>query len=203
MSLWLIRLKEKLGENLPTLEPSKPSKGPFECFERSESAACGGLWMISTSCMPAMSKKYARGPRNCSRPRSLRIIADGVPSAGPWDVPCEWREGYRRLLGMPSPPGFSRFRWLQVISDTKHLLDGWGARLHALGWSTYQIFGANKSIPDGNSFQAGLVVQLCGRDVLAVSENVVGAAVSCGGHVIFRCQAHPNDDEFILLWNLT
>lgn len=86
-------------------------------------------------------------------------------------VPREWAEGFARLDRAAPPTGFSEERWRLAIDDGGHFLDRWAKEAVDLGWRAEDVFGVHPATPACRYDQMGLVMLICGGEVIALNKR--------------------------------
>ena len=129
-----------------------------------------------------------------SRPPKLDARRDGIPG--------DWHHGVCKLIALPCPASVRPPRWDRLQLDAAEFIETWATQAAALGWSTYDVFGANRTKPIERVDQAGLVVLINGRElaVLTDSEAVIGTRTSAG--LTYRRKWIEPASGQALLWEL-
>lgn len=123
--------------------------------------------------------------------------ANGANGTGP--LPASVAMGLRSLARMGAPRSVDPQAWAESVKDAQWLgTSGWAARALALGWTTWDVWGAGSPV-DGNPDEDGLAVRLRGRKLLAISADVAIAADPHGGRsYLYRGVAEGSR----LLWEI-
>lgn len=85
----------------------------------------------------------------------------------------EWSDGVSQLGMIARPACIRAARWRQMVVEAGHFLRDWSAQASVLGWTTLDIFGVHRTHPVGRIDCAGLVVLLCGAEVVAIASVTV------------------------------
>jgi hypothetical protein len=116
-------------------------------------------------------------------------------------VPREWAEGFARLSPDRVPTDVPARRWARFIDDVGQFLDGgFAEQSAALGWSPFDLFGADPEKPFARIDRAGLLWLLNGARVVALTESA--ATVEAVGGVRNTFRRKPTDPGRVLAWNL-
>jgi hypothetical protein len=89
-------------------------------------------------------------------------------------------------------------RWQQCLDDTQRFIADWGAQAEALGWTADELLGLHE--PPANPHLSysrlsrydatGLIWGLCGRRVIALTEDTAAVETSSGA-LIYRKHRKP------------
>jgi hypothetical protein len=90
-------------------------------------------------------------------------------------------------------------RWRLIIADSHRFVDRWGAQAVALGWSTFDIFGAHPTHPVERLDLAGLVILLHGDSLLALTADSARIGTTSGALLTYRRRSRPGA---VPLWDL-
>ena len=93
--------------------------------------------------------------RNPVAPVSPEALAQDWADA--FGVPLEWTRGYSRICRALPPACIPAATWDKLIVGIAVILEQWGRKAHALGWSDLDLFGAHARAPTKRLDQAGLV----------------------------------------------
>ncbi len=116
-------------------------------------------------------------------------------------IPCEWAEGFVRLdPDRPSgdvPPG----RWQRFVDDIGRFLDnGFAEQAAALGWGPFDLFGCDRDRPFACIDGAGLLWQLNGDRLVALTVDVAVIETRAGARQTYRRK--PSEPGRVLAWEL-
>jgi hypothetical protein len=117
-------------------------------------------------------------------------------------APRKWVEGYTRLRAMPTPEGITERDWQAMIDGAGRVLEQWGGKLSAMGWTAEDIFGINRVAPMGRLDLAGLVrflIRFGVVDIIAEHAILMNAR---GARHIYRRRHDKRDPGWALLWDL-
>ena len=78
----------------------------------------------------------------------------------------------------------------------------WAAQAAALGWSTYDVFGANRSKPIERVDMAGLVVLINGRGLAALTDTEAAISTRTSARLTYRRRRIEPSPGQALLWEL-
>jgi hypothetical protein len=117
------------------------------------------------------------------------------------EVPRDWAEGFARLDPDRPPADVPLARWRCFIGDIGHFLDGgFATTAAALGWGSYDLFGADRDRPFARIDQAGLLWLLNGDRLIALSENTATIETRTCASQTFR--RRPQQHGRSLAWEL-
>jgi hypothetical protein len=92
-------------------------------------------------------------------------------------------------------------RWLTFVDDVGRFLDGpFCAVAVELGWTSYDLFGADGSCPFARIDQAGLLWLLAGDQLVALGADAAGTETVTGARMTYR--RRPNAIGRVLAWEL-
>ena len=111
----------------------------------------------------------------------------------------EWTEGILHMLSLSRPGCIKPDRWRLIIADSHRFVDRWGAQAVALGWSTFDIFGAHPTHPVERLDLAGLVILLHGDSLLALTADSARIRTTSGALLTYPRRARPGA---VPLWDL-
>jgi hypothetical protein len=116
-------------------------------------------------------------------------------------VPREWAEGYA-WLDLTRPPGdVPPHQWQTFVDDVGRFLDsGFPAKAAALGWTSFDLFGADREKPFARIDKAGLLWLVNGAKLVALTENT--ATVEAHGGVRQSFRRRPTAAGQVLAWEL-
>ncbi len=89
------------------------------------------------------------------------------------NVPCEWAEGFAKVLNAPAPRGVLARDWLATLDAAGHFIDKWAAQAQGLGWSASDLFGLDPGAPLARLDRRGVAFGLAGHQVLAITEREI------------------------------
>ena len=113
-------------------------------------------------------------------------------------IPRDWAEALAQLDPNLPPAGVSAERWLLFINDCGQFLDaGWFERAQQIGWGPEELFGYDRENPPRCAL-GGLLWELSGAKLIALSEDLAIAISTDGSKLKFRRTAHGG--RLILLW---
>lgn len=117
-------------------------------------------------------------------------------------VPRDWFEGVRRLISMRCPGGVSAVQWRRTQMDAAVFLETWAAQASALGWTVWDVFGANRTKPIERVDMAGLVVVINGRELAALTDITAVISTRTGAGLTYRRKRIEPAIGQVLLWEL-
>jgi hypothetical protein len=116
-------------------------------------------------------------------------------------IPREWAEGFGRLDPDRPPKGVSPKRWLQFINDIGQFLDSpFCAVAAALGWTAFDLFGADRDRPFARIDHAGLLWLLNGNRLAMLAENTATIETRTRARQTYRLK--PSAPGRVLAWEL-
>ena len=194
MTSYLARLKARSGQKRLLDEPSKPSKPSFEGFEGYPGGHFPRAAVGAAAAPPANFSDAADGWTNAHEERAAIIEHDGGALR-------EWAEGLARLDCARPPGDVPERRWRQFINDSAAFLDGgWPAKAQALGWSTADLFGADRHKPWAGFDRQGLLWLLNGRRLVALTADSATIETVSGSRLTYR--RVPRNEGQVLAWEL-
>jgi hypothetical protein len=115
-----------------------------------------------------------------------------------------WEAGYTRMLQMMPPEAIGSDLWRALCASSRELLDDWAERLAALGWSTGELFGADRAAPCARVDHQGLVwfLRSGARRIVAAGQNIIRLRTQTGASQSFR-PAVTDTPGRVSLWELT
>ena len=135
---------------------------------------------------------------------SFHISRAGLHPADGQDevkIPQDWANGLSRLRPGHPPGDVPLRRWHRLIDDIALFLgSGWAATAHVLGWTSGDLFGADRDRPYARIDLAGLLWLLNGNQLIALSENTAMIQTNTGARQTYRRQ--PQEPERVLAWEL-
>jgi len=175
-----------------------------------DSASQGGAGAIGTNGINGTGIELKNHPqKDTVEDLSRRVHANAVNanSANSCSIaiPHVWQNGVARLLGMPPPDRVPTTRWRRLQADATRFLDVWGEKAAALGWSSADLFGANRVRPFIRVDAAGLVRLLDDRPVVAMTDHEAVIRCRTGARQAFRPKSANafRPGERVLLWELS
>jgi hypothetical protein len=116
-------------------------------------------------------------------------------------APREWAEGFARLDPDRPPGDVPAQRWLQFVDDIGRFLDsGFAMQAAALGWGPFDLFGCDRGRPFARIDQAGLLWQLTGDRLVALTADAAVIETRDGARRAY-CRK-PADPNRVLAWEL-
>jgi hypothetical protein len=116
-------------------------------------------------------------------------------------APREWAEGFARLDPDRPPGDVLPQRWLQFVNDVGRFLDGgFAMQAAALGWGPFELFGCDRDWPFGRIDNVGLIWQLNGDRLVALTADAAIIETRNGARQALRRKlAEPGH---VLTWEL-
>ena len=116
-------------------------------------------------------------------------------------TPREWAEGFVRLDPDRPPGDVPPCRWLQFVDDIGRFLDsGFAMQAAALGWGPHDLFGCDCERPLARVNEAGLIWQLNGNRLVALTADAAVIEAASGARQNFRRK--PSEPGQVLVWEL-
>jgi hypothetical protein len=116
-------------------------------------------------------------------------------------APREWAEGFARLDPDRPPGDVPPWRWLQFVDDIGRFLDsGFAEQAAELGWGPFELFGCDCDQPFARIEQAGLLWQLNGDRLVALTAGVAAIETRSGARQTYRRK--PSEPGRVLAWEL-
>jgi hypothetical protein len=116
-------------------------------------------------------------------------------------IPREWAEGFARLDPDRPPKDVPPKRWLQFINDIGRFLDSpFCAVAAALGWTAFDLFGADRDRPFARIDYAGLLWLLNDNRLAMLAENTATIETRTGARQTYRLK--PGAPGRVLAWEL-
>ena len=113
-------------------------------------------------------------------------------------APREWAEGFARLDPDRPPGDVPPRRWLQFVDDIGRFLDnGFAEQAAALGWGPFDLFGCDRDRPFAWIDGAGLLWQLNGDRLVALTVDAAVIETRAGAR-----QTYPSEPDRVLAWEL-
>src|SRR5260370_5466038 len=160
-------MRAERSQTLAPDQPSKPSKDPFEGFER--------RWLCTEQCLDMLAGVEAELAGACR-------LAEPEPSAA---ERAAWTTAAATLVEAlhPARPrgDATAKRWRQFCADpVRFAKQGWLHRARAAGWSMLELFGGDQAVPFARVDCAGLILLLNGNEVVWITGRAaVIAPASC------------------------
>ncbi len=117
-------------------------------------------------------------------------------------IPDDWRQGVCKLIALPCPASVRPPRWHRLQLDAAAFYETWAAQAAALGWSTYDVFGANRTRPIERVDMAGLVVLINGRGLAALTDTEAAISTRTSASLTYRQKWIEPAPGRVLLWEL-
>jgi hypothetical protein len=112
-----------------------------------------------------------------------------------------WAEGFARLDPDRPPKDVPPKRWLQFINHIGWFLDSpFCAVAAALGWTAFDLFGADRDRPFARIDYAGLLWLLNGNRLAMLAENTATIETRTGARQTYRLK--PSAPGRVLAWEL-
>jgi hypothetical protein len=117
------------------------------------------------------------------------------------NIPREWAEGFARLDPVNPPADVPQHRWAVFIDDVGRFLDsGFADQASALGWTPFDLFGADPDKPFARIDRAGLLWLLNGSRLIALTDDAATIETGTGARRTYRRK--PKAAGPILAWDL-
>ena len=129
-----------------------------------------------------------------SGPPKLDTRRDGVPD--------DWHRGVCTLIKLPCPASVRPPRWDRLQLDAATFYERWATQAAALGWSTYDVFGANRTKPIERVDMAGLVLLINGRELAALTDTEAAISTRTSARLTYRRKRIEPAPGQVLLWEL-
>ena len=163
----------------------------------------------SVSFVSAVSRHIAAGDVAGDGHLSDRTHGSVLPPSGPPnlgtcrdDIPEDWRLGVLALIKLPCPASVRPPRWRRLKLDAAKFYERWGATAAALGWSTHDVFAANRTKPIERVDMAGLVVLINGRKLAALTDSEAVISTRTSRSLTYRRKWIEPAPGQALLWEL-
>ncbi len=102
-------------------------------------------------------------------------------------APREWADGFARLDPDRPPGDVPPQRWLRFVNDVGRFLDsGFAMQAAALGWEPLDLFGCDRDRPFARIDQAGLLWQLNGNRLVALTADAAVIDTRSGARQTYR-----------------
>lgn len=105
-------------------------------------------------------------------------------------IPVEWLDGMARMRATRVPPGIPEAEWKRIALTADEILERWGARLAALGWTAADLFGADPQAPWTRLDAMGLVPMLGDCELTAVTTETAVLMTRSGATQRFYRRRH-------------
>jgi hypothetical protein len=147
----------------------------------------------------------------CAKAADVAISQAEAASAKPSPAPADpaaslsaWSAGVARLAELSPPPEWPADRWKQLVADAAAFLAAWGKPAAALGWTTFELFGAHVRAPYARLDALGLVALLNGNPVTELTAERAVIRAPSGAALVFRRKPPswwPREPERALVWD--
>ena len=117
-------------------------------------------------------------------------------------TPEDWHRGVGALISLPCPASVRPPRWDRLQLDAATFYETWAAQAAALGWSTYDVFGANRTKPIERVDMAGLVLLINGRGLAALTDTEAAISTRTSARLTYRRKWIEPAPGQVLLWEL-
>ncbi|MCX7310227.1 MAG: hypothetical protein NTV56_00505 [Alphaproteobacteria bacterium] len=116
-------------------------------------------------------------------------------------APRAWAEALARLDPSRPPNDLPPKRWVTFVDDCGRFIDeGWPRCAANLGWGPLDLFGCDRVKPYARIDHHGLLWQLNGQRLLALSANAAAIATPTGGYLTLRRSMRASGG--VLAWEL-
>ena len=117
-------------------------------------------------------------------------------------VPIDrWHAGVEHMTECDMPTGVTLHEWRSLIDACVFFLDGWSERAERLGWDDIALFGVNPERPFKRRGNHGLVPQLPGKHLAAMTRET--AVIKAGRKTITFHRPGPDEQKgMVPLWAL-
>jgi hypothetical protein len=118
------------------------------------------------------------------------------------DTPRDWVEGFARLHPDRAPADVPPNCWQTLIHDVRRFLEGrWAEKALALGWSEYELFGADCDRPFARLDKQGLCWLIKAGRLVGLSTDAAVIETCSGARHTYR--RRPTEVGRALAWDLT
>jgi hypothetical protein len=114
------------------------------------------------------------------------IFEEGLNDECEGRAPAEWHAILAELEQRSCSDWLSPDRWDAVLSDAENFLSRWGAAAHALGWTALDLFGVHPTVPAARFDVMGLVLLICGGEVIALTASSAAIRRRSGAVLTYR-----------------
>jgi Toprim domain-containing protein len=142
---------------------------------------------------------------------SVNPTQSEAPPAQPSPAPADpavslsaWTAGVARLTELSPPPQWPADRWKQLVIDAAAFLATWGKPAAALGWTTFELFGAHRRASYARLDALGLVGLLNGNPVTELTAERAVIRAPSGAALVYRRKPSswwPREAERALIWD--
>jgi hypothetical protein len=133
-------------------------------------------------------------------PRSRSDTEQQVTTVGV-DTPRDWVEGLARLNPDRAPADVAPKCWRTFVDDIRRFLDGgWAEKAAALGWGSYELFGADRDRPFARLDKQGLCWFIKGGRLVGLSSEAAVVETCSGARQTYRRK--PTEAGRALAWDL-
>lgn len=116
-------------------------------------------------------------------------------------MPRDWAEAFARLDPDRPPGDVPLRRWLQFLDDIGRFLDsGFAMHAAALGWGPFELFGCDRDRPFARIEEAGLLWQLNGDRLVALTANAAVIETRTSARRTYH--RRPTEPGRVLVWEL-
>jgi hypothetical protein len=117
-------------------------------------------------------------------------------------APTAWAEALARLDVDRAPHTVPAARWRQFVQDCAHFMDEWAMQAAGLGWTPLDLFGCDRHHPLLRIERAGLLWQVNGGRVGALSQSIAVVASRQGLRTRLYRTRSRFPGEVVLPWEL-
>jgi hypothetical protein len=111
---------------------------------------------------------------------------EGLDADSEGRAPAEWHAILAELEQRSCPDWLGPERWEGLLSDAENFLSRWGAAAHALGWTALDLFGVHPTAPAARLDVVGLLLLICGGDVIALTADSATIRRMSGAVLTYR-----------------
>jgi len=104
--------------------------------------------------------------------------------------PAEWHAILAELERRSCPDWLTPDQWDAVLSDAENFLSRWGAAAHSLGWTALDLFGVHPEAPSARFDVMGLVLLICGGEVIVLTASSATIRRTSGSVLTYRRSDH-------------
>jgi hypothetical protein len=101
-------------------------------------------------------------------------------------APVEWHAILAELEQRNCPDWLLPDRWNGLLSDAESFLDRWGNAAHQLGWTALDLFGVHPEAPSARFDKMGLLLLICGGELIALTAGSATIRRSSGAVLTYR-----------------
>jgi hypothetical protein len=121
-----------------------------------------------------------------TRTTRTATFEEGLNADSERHSPAEWHAILAELEQRNCPDWLLPDRWNGLLSDAEIFLDRWGSAAHQLGWTTLDLFGVHPEAPSARFDKMGLVLLICGGEVIALTAGSATIRRSSGAVLTYR-----------------